>query len=276
MPSEPAAAGSWLALVATPIGNLDDITLRAIETLRQAEVIAAEDTRRARILCVKFDLHARLLPYHAFNEHHRTQALLDEVAAGRRVVVLADAGTPAISDPGFFLVRAARERGIEPRIIPGVSALTFAVAAAGLPVDHFAFWGFPPVKPGKRRTFLERIRVFGGTSFVFESPFRVNRLLAEGVDVCGPQTRVALIREATKLHEECLCGTAQELLAKHGQREWKGEFVVALRPAGTAVPAERPEGRDDEASDGTAASPTSYDSTPPAVDGQPAIRILCG
>ena len=244
------SASGWLALVATPIGNLDDMTMRAIETLRQAEVIAAEDTRRALILCTRFDLHARLVPYHAYNEHRRTEALLDEVAAGRRIVVLSDAGTPAISDPGFFLVRAALERGIEPRIIPGVSAHTFAVAAAGLPVDHFAFWGFPPVKPGKRRTFLLQIRAFAGTSFLFESPFRVTRLLGEVVDVCGPQTRVALIREATKIHEECLRGTAQELLARHGQRTWKGEFVVALRPAEVVDSDELPPPADEESGEG--------------------------
>ena len=223
----------WLALVATPIGNLEDITLRALRVLREAELIAAEDTRRAGILCQRYDIHARLLAYHAFNEHRRTAAILDEVAAGRKVAVLSDAGTPAISDPGFLMVRAALERGIEPQIIPGVSALTFAVVAAGLPVDRFAFLGFAPVKPGKRRTFLTRIRDADMTCFLFESPFRVTRLLEAMAEVLGTGAQVALIREATKLHEECLRGTVGELLAKHRDREWKGEFVIAVAPART-------------------------------------------
>jgi len=227
----------WLALVATPIGNLEDITLRALRILREAELIAAEDTRRAGILCQRYDIHARLLAYHAFNEHRRTAAILDEVAAGRKVVVLSDAGTPAISDPGFLMVRAALERGIEPQVIPGVSALTFAVVAAGLPVDRFAFLGFAPVKPGKRRAFLARIRDSGMTCFLFESPFRVTRLLEATAEVLGPDTRVALIREATKLHEESLRGTVGELLAKHRDREWKGEFVIAVGPLRTECPA---------------------------------------
>lgn len=218
----------WLALMATPIGNLEDMTLRAIRTLKEADLIAAEDTRRSGILCKTYDVHARLVPYHAFNEHRRTEALLDEVAAGRKVVVLSDAGTPAISDPGFLIVRAALARGIEPVVIPGVSALTFAAVAAGLPVDRFAFLGFAPVKPGKRRAFLEKIRAADMTCFLFESPFRVTRLLEAIVEVLGPETRVALIREATKLHEECLRGSAGELLAKHRDRDWKGELVIAV------------------------------------------------
>ncbi|MFA4945490.1 MAG: 16S rRNA (cytidine(1402)-2'-O)-methyltransferase, partial [Lentisphaeria bacterium] len=226
-PANPAAAG-WLALVATPIGNLEDLTPRAIRTLQEAEVIAAEDTRRAGILCQRHGITARLLPYHAFNEHRRTAALLDEIAAGRKVALVSDAGTPALSDPGFLVVREALARGIEPRVIPGVSALTFAIVAAGLPVHEFAFLGFPPVKPGRRRALLERIRTLGMTVFLFESPFRITRLLTEIVATLGPQTRVALVREATKLHEETLRGTAGELLARHRDRAWKGEFVVGI------------------------------------------------
>jgi 16S rRNA (cytidine1402-2'-O)-methyltransferase len=241
----------WLALVATPIGNLEDITMRAVRTLREAEVIAAEDTRRAGILCKAYDVHARLVAYHAYNEHRRTDALLEEVAAGRKVVVLSDAGTPAISDPGFLIVRAALARGIRPVVIPGVSAVTFAVVACGLPVDRFAFHGFPPVKPGKRRKFLESIRANGMTAFLFESPYRVNRLLAEIAEVFGAETPVALVREATKLHEECITGPVAQLLAQHGKREWKGEFVVAIGgPAGELQ--EAPEEADAEAAERTA------------------------
>lgn len=218
----------WLALVATPIGNLEDITLRAIRILKEADLLAAEDTRRALILCKTYGLTAELMPYHAHNEHRRTAGILAAVEAGKKVAVLSDAGTPTISDPGFFIVRAALSRGLKPVIIPGVSALTFAVVAAGLPVDRFAFHGFVPVKEGRRRSFLEAIKASGMTCFVFESPHRATRLLEAIVAVIGPLTRVALVREATKLHEECLRGTAAELLARHGTRNWKGEFVVAI------------------------------------------------
>ena len=255
------SASGWLALVATPIGNLDDMTMRAIETLRQAEVIAAEDTRRALILCTRFDLHARLVPYHAYNEHRRTEALLDEVAAGRRIVVLSDAGTPAISDPGFFIVRAALARGIKPVIIPGVSAVTFAVVACGLPVDRFAFHGFPPVKSGRRRKFLEKIKADGLTAFLFESPYRVNRLLTEIAELFGAETPVALVREATKMHEECITGPVAEVAAQHGKRVWKGEFVVVIGgPAGelqeeTEAPPEETVGEERTMEDGGGAQP---------------------
>lgn len=235
-----SVSAGWLALVTTPIGNLEDITLRALRILREADEIAAEDTRRAGILCQAHGIHARLTPYHAFNEHRRTAALLDAVAGGRKIALLTDAGTPAISDPGFLLVREAVARGMEPQIIPGVSALTFAVVAAGLPVNEFAFLGFPPVKSGRRRTFLERIRTLGLTVFLFESPHRINKLLAEIAEVVGPATQVALVREATKMHEECLRGTAVELRDRFQDRNWKGEFVVAVRPveAGEPPPAE--------------------------------------
>lgn len=235
--ASPQSAG-WLALMATPIGNLEDITMRAVRTLREADVIAAEDTRRSGILCKAYDVHARLVAYHAYNEHQRTESLLDDVVAGRKIVVLSDAGTPAISDPGFMIVRAALARGIKPVIIPGVSAVTFAVVACGLPVDRFAFHGFPPVKSGKRRKFLEKIREGGMTAFLFESPYRINRLLGEIAEVFGADTPVSLVREATKLYEECITAPVAELIAKHGKRDWKGEFVVAIGgPAGDLQPA---------------------------------------
>ena len=238
MTNPPPAAAGWLALMATPIGNLEDITLRAVRTLREADMIAAEDTRRSGVLCKAYDVHARLVSYHAYNEHQRTESLLDEVAAGKKVVVLSDAGTPAISDPGFMIVRAALARGIKPVVIPGVSAVTFAVVACGLPVDRFAFHGFPPVKSGKRRKFLEKIKTDGLTAFLFESPYRVNRLLAEIADVFGAETPVSLVREATKVYEECITAPVAQILAQHGKRDWKGEFVVAIGgPAGESQPA---------------------------------------
>jgi len=230
--SSPAPAGDagWLALVATPIGNLEDITLRALRTLREADLVAAEDTRHARILLDAHGIRTALTPYHAFNEHRRTEALLDQVAAGKKVALLSDAGTPAVSDPGFFIVRAAVARGIEPVVLPGPSALTFSVVAAGLPVDRFRFLGFLPVKSGRRRTALATVATTGETTFFFESPHRIGRLLEEIRDVLGPDTRVAVIREATKLHEERLRGTAAELLQLTAGRTWRGELVVAVAP----------------------------------------------
>lgn len=221
-------SSGWLALVATPIGNLQDITLRALDTLRDADLIAAEDTRRARKLLTHFDIHCELTAYHAHNEHRRTQQLLDGVCEGRKVVVLSDAGTPAISDPGFLVVREALKRNIEPVVIPGVSALTFAVVAAGLPVDKFAFLGFPPVKSGKRRTFIESIPDYHCTVFLYESTHRIQKLIAEIAEILGPHTPMAIIREATKLHEECIRGTAGEISENLDQHSWRGEFVVGV------------------------------------------------
>jgi len=217
-----------LYLVSTPIGNLEDITLRAVSVLAAADIIAAEDTRRARILCCKFDIAAKLIAYHAHNEHRITASLLDQVDAGLAVAVLSDAGTPAIADPGFLIVREARRRGIEPTVVPGVSALTFAAVASGLPVDTFAFLGFPPVKQGRRRTFLQQAAAMDTTVFLYEAPHRIHRLLEEIRDIMGEGTPVALVREATKVHEECLMAAVGELLSEFGERKWKGEFVVGI------------------------------------------------
>ncbi|MFW5802735.1 MAG: 16S rRNA (cytidine(1402)-2'-O)-methyltransferase [Verrucomicrobiota bacterium] len=226
-----ASQSGWLALVATPIGNLEDMTFRAVRMLGEADCIAAEDTRRAAKLCAHFDIRTPRTAYHAHNEHRRTQSLLDRVEGGEKIAILSDAGTPAVSDPGFLIVREALKRGIQPQVIPGVSALTFAIVAAGLPVDTFHFGGFLPPKSGKRQTALAGMREIGGTWFLFESPHRIGRLLEEIVRVVGGTTRVALIREATKLHEECIRGVAEDLLARYADTSFRGEFVVGMRPA---------------------------------------------
>ena len=217
-----------LYLVGTPIGNLGDISPRALETLESVDFIAAEDTRHTRQLLTHFDIHAKLESFHIFNEHERATALAERVAAGLNVALVSDAGTPSVADPGFLLVREARNCGVEPVIIPGVSAVTFAVTASGLPVDRFSFRNFAPVKPGKRRKFFEGIRDAGETCFFFESPYRVGKALNDLAEVIGADAEVALVREATKLHEEILRGTAAELAAL--KREWKGEFVIGVRP----------------------------------------------
>ena len=220
-----------LYLVSTPIGNLEDITLRALRVLKEADLIAAEDTRHSRGLLTHFDIHTPLTSYHAFNERGKCQSLLDRVAAGENVALVTDAGTPAIADPGFFIVREAVNAGIRVEVIPGVSALTFAAAATGLPVDKFAFYAFPPVKSGRRGKFFETLAAEDKTVFFYESPFRITGALEYLEQYCGTARQAAIVREATKLHEEILRGTVGELLQISRQRgSWKGEFVIGVAP----------------------------------------------
>ena len=220
-----------LYLCATPIGNLEDITLRALRVLKEADTILCEDTRRTRILCSKFEISSRLESYHIFNEHGRTPELIRRVRSGEKIALVSDAGMPCIADPGFLLVREAVEAGIEPEIVPGVSAVIFSVAASALPSDRFAFHGFLPVKSGRRAARLEEIAATKLTAVVFESPYRLSKLLNEIPRYFGPEVPVVIVREATKVHQEILRGTAAELAEKHGKRTWKGECVVIIGAA---------------------------------------------
>ena len=206
-----------LYLVSTPIGNLEDMTMRALNVLREVDLIAAEDTR-----------HTQLISFHAFNEHRKAEGLLDDIAGGLNVAAVSDAGTPSIADPGFYLMREAVRRGMEPVVIPGVSALTFAATASALPVDKFSFLAFPPVKSGRRRKFFEAIRNEGKTVFFFESPHRIAKTLPELAEVVGADADVAIIREATKLHEEVIRGKAGELAERYAGHQWRGEFVIGV------------------------------------------------
>ena len=224
-----------LFLLSTPIGNLEDITYRAVRILKEADLVAAEDTRRAVKLLNHFEIKVHLTSYHMHNERAKTGSLLDKVNAGQKVVVLSDAGTPAIADPGFYIVREAVERGIEPVVIPGVSAVTFAAVAAGLPVDEFIFAGFLPVKKGKRQKTLERLRESQMTCFLFESPYKINKLLGEITEHLGYNTQVSLVREATKIYEEVIRGAAGDLAEKYKDKNWKGELVVAIDMKTTSV-----------------------------------------
>ncbi len=228
-----------LSIVATPIGNLGDITLRALETIRDADVVVAEDTRRTRGLLTHYGISKKVMSCHAFNESRSVAGILCLVHdKGLKVAVLSDAGTPVISDPGFLMVREARVLGIEPEFIPGVSALTFAAAASGLPMDKFSFFGFPPAKKGRRETLLRTIADEGKTAFLFESPFRVCKLLDEILEVIGAHTQVALVREATKMHEEVIRGTVVEVLERISGSKCKGEFVVGIFPSAESAPKE--------------------------------------
>ena len=225
-----------LYLVSTPIGNLEDITLRALNVLKSVDLIAAEDTRHTRQLLSHFDIHTKLVSFHAFNEHRKAEGLIAQIQGGLKVASVSDAGTPSIADPGFFLVREAVRNGIVPEVVPGVSALTFAATASALPVDKFAFFGFPPIKSGRRRKFFEAIREEGKTVFFFESPHRIAKSLPELAEIVGGDAQVAVIREATKLHEEILRGSAVELAALASGRQWRGEFVIGVHPAGAEEP----------------------------------------
>ena len=217
-----------LFLLTTPIGNLEDMTYRAVRILQEADLVAAEDTRRAMKLLNHFDIKVSLTSYHMHNERAKTNGLLQRVENGEKVVMLSAAGTPAIADPGFYLVREAVARDIEPVIIPGVSALTFAAVSAGLPVDQFTFAGFLPVKKGKRQKVIEKMKEAAMTCFIFESPYKVSKLLGEIAEYCGYDTPIAIVREATKIYEETIRGTAGDLNEQFKDRKWKGELVIAV------------------------------------------------
>jgi 16S rRNA (cytidine1402-2'-O)-methyltransferase len=219
-----------LYIVSTPIGNLEDITLRALRILKEADLIAAEDTRHSRTLLAHYQISTRLVSYHSFNEHQRTTELINRILGGARVAVISDAGTPGIADPGFLLVREGWKNGIVPEVIPGVSALTFAVAASGLPIDRFAFYGFLPVKSGRRGAVLEKIVHEDKTVVIYESPHRLDKLVHELAERLNGETQLAIIREATKLHEEIIRGTVAGVAAAVAGRRWKGECAVVVSP----------------------------------------------
>ena len=228
-----------LFLVSTPIGNLEDMTFRAVRTLSECDLIAAEDTRHTALLLQRYDIRKPMESFHAFNEHAKAEKLIARIREGLNVALVSDAGTPGVADPGFLPLRAALEAGLEPTVIPGVSAVTFAVTASGLPADRFAFWNFVPVKSGRKRKFFEEIARCGYTVFCFESPFRIAGTLQLAAEIM-PDAMAAVIREATKLHEEILRGTAAELAAL--KRQWRGEFVLGLcnKPARNREEPEEP------------------------------------
>src|ERR1051326_4253676 len=217
----PALKPGTLYLVATPIGNLEDITLRGLRTLRECDVIAAEDTRHTGRLLKHFGISKPLLSCFQFNESRRSQEILERLARGDKVAVVTDAGSPGISDPGERLVRAALAAGFRVEPVPGACALVAALTASGLAADEFHFVGFLPHKGGQRRARLEALRAVPGTLVLYESPYRVGKLLQELAEVL-PDRPVVLARELTKKYEEFLRGRPAELLQAAGERPWKG------------------------------------------------------
>ncbi len=228
-PLPPLAPGT-LYLVATPIGNLEDITLRALRTLKECDVVAAEDTRRTGQLLRHFGIAKPLLSYFQFNEAKRSEEIIERLRHGEKVALTTDAGSPGISDPGERVVRAAIAAGLRVESVPGPSALVAALTASGLPTDEFHFIGFLPHKSGQRRRELDRLRHIGGTLVLYESPYRIGKLVTELNEVV-PGRQVVLARELTKKFEEYLRGTPAELLALLQQRSLKGEFVVLVAAA---------------------------------------------
>jgi 16S rRNA (cytidine1402-2'-O)-methyltransferase len=220
-----------LYLVATPIGNLEDITLRALRILKEADVIACEDTRQTQKLLNHYGVSTRTVSYHEHNEMTRAAELVVELEEGAQVALVSDAGTPSISDPGYRLVSLAIRHGIPVVPIPGASAFVAALAASGLPTDSFRFGGFLPAKRGARRKELEQFRDSPRTQIFYEAPHRLQETLADLVEVMGPERQVVIAREVTKLHEEFLRGRAGDLLTQLQEREIKGEITLLVRAA---------------------------------------------
>jgi 16S rRNA (cytidine1402-2'-O)-methyltransferase len=219
-----------LTVVATPIGNLQDITLRALQALREADLIVAEDTRHSAVLLLHHDIRKPMLSMHEHNEASRTAALIEKIAGGKSVALVTDAGMPGISDPGFRLIRACRERGLPVTVLPGASAVLTALVGSGFPTDAFFFGGFLPIKSGRRRTELERSLSRRETSVYFESPHRLVKTL-EVLSEIAPGAEVCVARELTKKFEEYRRGAPAELLAHYQACQPKGEITVVIRPA---------------------------------------------
>lgn len=238
-PLPPLTPGT-LYLVATPIGNLEDITLRALRTLRECDVVAAEDTRHSGQLLRHFGISKPMLSYFQFNEARRSEEILDRLRQGQTVALVTDAGTPGVSDPGERVVCAALKAGLRVESVPGACALVAALTASGLPTDQFHFIGFLPHKSGQRRTALTRAATLPGTVIFYESPYRILKFLGEANDLIPSRTLV-LARELTKKFEEYLRGTPAELLVKLEKRAIKGEFVILVAPSGEEARPSKPE-----------------------------------
>ena len=219
-----------LYLVATPIGNLNDITLRALETLREVDVIACEDTRKTGRLLKHFDIDKPKIAFHEHNERQATNRVMSMIEQGQSVALVTNAGTPGISDPGFTLVRRAIEEGVPVVMIPGPSALVMGLVLSGLPSHSFTFRGFPPRKAGPRRRFLEVDKDSPHTLVFYESPYRLKPFLADAIEVFGDRP-AALANELTKLYEEIQRGTLSELLALFDDEEPRGEYTVVIAGA---------------------------------------------
>ncbi|HUV89720.1 MAG TPA: 16S rRNA (cytidine(1402)-2'-O)-methyltransferase [Anaerolineae bacterium] len=219
-----------LYLVSTPIGNLSDITLRALEVLRQVDLVASEDTRKTGLLLKHFGIKKPQVSFHEYNEEQAGYEIMRHIAEGKSVALVSNAGTPGISDPGFSLVQRAIRAGVPVTMIPGPTAFVMALVLSGLPAHSFIFRGFPPRKSGKRRRFLEEDKDSPYTLIFYESPYRLKAFLKDALEVLGDRP-AALANELTKMFENVARGTLSELLAQLGDSEPRGEYTVVIAGA---------------------------------------------
>ncbi len=230
-----------LYIVPTPVGNLDDMTFRAVQVLKEADLILAEDTRTSSVLLHRYDIHGKLQSHHKFNEHQTAELIKDRILAGLNVALISDAGTPGISDPGFLLVRTCAEEGIEVQTLPGATACIPAIVSSGLPCDRFCFEGFLPVKKG-RQTMLKELSAETRTMVFYESPYRLVKTLEQFGEFFGKDRRCSVAREISKVHEEHRRGTLEEVAAWFKDHEPRGEIVIVVAGA----PAEKKKHKDTE------------------------------
>ena len=216
-----------LYIVPTPVGNMEDMTFRAIRILKEADLILAEDTRTSGILLKHYEIKNTLRSHHKFNEHGTSAGIVNRLLAGENVALISDAGTPGICDPGFFLVREAVRAGVEVQCLPGATAFVPALVASGLPCDRFAFEGFLPQKKG-RQTKLQSLVGEERTMIFYESPYRLLKTLQQFAEVYGEERQVSVCREISKIHEESVRGSLAEVIAHFKEKEPKGEIVIIL------------------------------------------------
>lgn len=226
-----SAQSGHLYVVATPIGNLSDLTERARGILATVDIVACEDTRTSGVLLSRFGLHKNLVAYHEHNETEAAERLAEQIAAGKSVAVISDAGTPGLSDPGFRVVRACRRRGLPVVPIPGASALVAVLSASGLPTNGFLFTGFLPPKSSARIGFFQKHRDFEYTLALYESCHRIDKAVAEIVATLGDARVICVAKEVTKLHETFFVGPAADVQARLARASLKGEFVLLIAPA---------------------------------------------
>ena len=216
-----------LYLVPTPVGNMEDMTFRAVRILKESDLILAEDTRTSGILLKHYDISRPMMSHHKFNEHNTTASVVERLLGGATVSLVTDAGTPGISDPGFLLVRAAVAAGVEVQTLPGATAFVPALVSSGLPCDKFCFEGFLPQKKG-RQTRIEQLALEQRTTIIYESPYRLLKTLQQFADACGEDRQVSVCREISKIHEESVRGSLAEVIAHFTETPPKGEIVIIL------------------------------------------------
>ena len=216
-----------LYLVPTPVGNMEDMTFRAVRLLKEADLILCEDTRTSGILLKHYDIHRQLMAHHKFNEHGTSAGIVERLRGGQTICLITDAGTPGISDPGFFLVREAVAAGIEVQTLPGATAFVPALVSSGLPCDRFTFEGFLPQKKG-RQTRLTQLSEETRTMIFYESPYRLVKTLQQLGEFFGQERQVSVCREISKIHEESVRGTIEEVVAHFTQTPPKGEIVISV------------------------------------------------